>query len=85
MNEVNRTMKTKEFKDLRNKSIKDLLKLVSDKKLESLKKGMAISGGKEKNLKLVANLRREIAKILTLIREKEILETLEPKEQKGAK
>lgn len=76
-------MKKKEFNDLRGKDIKDLKKLVVDKKLESEKAKMKIFGGKEKNLKLKKNLSSEIAKILTLIREKEIIESLQPKEEKG--
>jgi len=45
---------------------------------------MKIMGGKEKNLKVRRNLTREIAKILTLVREKEIIEalsSLEPKKE----
>ena len=74
-------MKKKDFIELKNKDLKDLKKIVSEKKIAGQKAKMAVSGGKEKNLKLVANLRREIAKILTLIREKEILESLAPKKE----
>jgi hypothetical protein len=42
---------------------------------------MQILGGREKNLKLHRNLRAEVAKILTLVREKEIVEELLPKEE----
>lgn len=70
-------MKIKELKELRGKSVKDLAKLVSEKKLEIEKTKMKILGGKEKNLKVGRNLSREVAKILTLIREKEIIESLE--------
>lgn len=76
-------MKKKEFNDLRGKDIKDLRKLVMDKKLESEKAKMKILSGKEKNFKVKKNLSSEIAKILTLIREKEIIESLQPKEEKG--
>ena len=62
--------------------IKELIKMASDKKTESVKEKMKILGGKEKNLKVSRNLRAEIAKILTLIREKEILEKMQPKEEK---
>jgi ribosomal protein L29 len=74
-------MKRKEFNDLRSKTIKDLSKMVSEKKLEAEKIKMKILGGKEKNLKVHKNLSREIAKILTLIREKEIIESLQPKNE----
>jgi len=72
-------MKRKEFNDLRGKEIKDLKKLVADKKLEAEKAKMKIFAGKEKNLKVKKNLSQEIAKILTLVREKEIIESLEKK------
>lgn len=75
-------MKRKEFNELRNKKIEDLTKLAATKKLEAEKVAMKIMSGKEKNLKLERNLRTEIAKILTLVREKEIIESLEVKAEK---
>lgn len=77
-------MKKKEYNELRGKSVKDLEKIVFAKKKEAEKAKMQILGGKEKNLKLKRNLSSEIAKILTLIREKEIIESLQPKEEKKA-
>lgn len=76
-------MKRKEFNDLRGRDIKDLKKLVVAKKLESEKAKMKILGGREKNFKIKENLSREIAKILTLIREKEIIESLEKGKEKS--
>jgi ribosomal protein L29 len=70
-------MKTKDFKNLREKGVKELKKMVYTKNVEAAKKAMEIKTGKEKNLKLVRHLRREIAKILTLVKEKEILEKIE--------
>lgn len=52
--------------------------MISVKRTEAIKKKMQILAGKEKNLKLYRNLRAEIAKILTLVREKEILEKVQP-------
>jgi ribosomal protein L29 len=72
-------MKKKELNELRGKSVKELRKLASDKRGEAEKVKMKIFAGKEKNLKLKRNLTREVAKILTLIREKEIIESLEVK------
>lgn len=69
-------MKRKDFVELKEKKISDLEKLVVAKKLEAKKAGLKIVSGKEKNLKLAYNLRREIAKIMTLIKEKKIIETL---------
>lgn len=74
-------MKKKEFNELRSKSIKDLTKMVLDKKNEAERAKMKHLGGKDKNNKVKRNLMREIAKILTLIREKEIIEALQPKEE----
>lgn len=70
-------MKTKDFKELRAKDVKSLRTLAYKKRLEVMKKHMSVLGGKEKNLKSVGNLRNELAKILTLVREKEIIEKLE--------
>jgi ribosomal protein L29 len=74
-------MKRKEFNDLRTKDIKTLKKLAREKKFEAEKKKMEILGGKEKNLKATNNLRHDLAQILTLVREKEIIEKLQPKEE----
>jgi len=70
-------MKKKEFTDLRTKDLKTLKKLARDKKLEADKKRMEIMGGKEKNLKSTNNLRHDLAQILTVVKEKEILEKLQ--------
>lgn len=76
-------MKRKELNDLRGKTAQELEKIVLGKKLEIEKARMKIIGGKEKNLKVRKNLAREIAKILTLVREKEIIESLEAKNKEG--
>lgn len=73
-------MKKKEFNDLKVKEMKALKKLANEKRLEASKKRMEIVGGKEKNLKATNNLRHDLAQILTVIREKEIIEKLQPKE-----
>lgn len=74
-----KTMKRKEFNDLREKNIQELEKIALEKKLEAEKAKMKMLGGKEKNLKVRKNLAKEIAKILTLVREKEIIESLQLK------
>jgi ribosomal protein L29 len=78
-------MKRKDYNELKGKTVKELIKLAGDKKNESIKEKMKILGGKEKNLKVHRNLRAEVAKILTLAREKEILEKLQPKAEVKAK
>ena len=70
-------MKRKDYTDLKGKTIAELTKLASTKGTDAVKKKMQILGGKEKNLKVYRNIRSEIAKILTLIREKEILEKVQ--------
>lgn len=65
-------MKTKELTSLRAKSTKDLLAQVEKKRGELL----AIIAGeqktKSKNLKIAMNLRKDIAQLLTLVREMEL-------------
>jgi len=72
-------MKRKEFTEFKAKTVKDLQKFVSDKKTEMNKKKVEIFSGKEKNLKYFNNLRRDVAKVLTIINEKRIIERLEDK------
>lgn len=74
-------MKKKELTDIKGKTIKDLNKLVYTKKLEAKKSKMNTASGKVKNLREFKNLRRDIAQILTVIKEKQIFELI--KEVKG--
>lgn len=74
-------MKTKEFKDLRNKEVKDLTKMLNEKRNSLRKIVLEIKTGSEKNIKKGNNIRKEIAKILTLIKEKNIINEI--KKEKG--
>lgn len=67
-------MKKKDLQALKSKSIKELRKMVLDKKKEANEAFIKTKAGQEKNLKKVKNLRKDIAQILTLIKEKEIIE-----------
>jgi len=67
-------MKKKELKQLKEKDKKDLEKMVGQKKIDLIKAKADIIAGREKNLKKVKNLKDEIAQVMTLITEKEILE-----------
>jgi len=78
-------MKRKDFNDIKGKTIQELGKIVAEKKTQAVKKKMESLAGKEKNLKVYRNSRREIAKILTLIREKEILEKIQSEQMKDLK
>jgi len=78
-------MKIKEYKEIKNKEIKDLNKMLKEKREVLRKVILDIKTGTEKNLKKGANLRNEIAKILTLIKEKEIIERIKKEEEKKQK
>jgi ribosomal protein L29 len=65
-------MKIKELKEVKNKDIKELETMVSKQKLELMKNQVKIAGGKEKNLKKSWNLRKEIAQLMSIIKEKQI-------------
>lgn len=65
-------MKIKEFKDLKNEETKKLLALVAKKKLELLRNAVKLTSSKEKNVKIGKVTRKEIAQILTIIKEKKI-------------
>jgi ribosomal protein L29 len=66
-------MKKKDLTDLRNKKISELEKLLSKKRNELINTYAKIKAGQEKNLKKAKNIRRDVAQILTIIREKELL------------
>ncbi|MDP2593089.1 MAG: 50S ribosomal protein L29 [bacterium] len=53
------------MKDISNKTPKDLLKALSEKRLALKNFRFSMSGSKAKNIKEGKNLRKEIAKILT--------------------
>lgn len=77
-------MKKKDLQGLRNKKIIELDKIVIKKRQESVLAHAKIKTGQEKKIKKVKNLRLEIAQILTIIREKQILEEVEKKETKNS-
>ena len=78
-------MKKKDLKDLRTKKIAELDKLVIKKKQESVIASAKMKTGQEKKIKKVKNLKHEIAQIMTIIREKQILEKKEKEESKNKK
>ena len=75
-------MKKKDLTSLKSKSIEELKKLVAEKKLASETAQLKVIAGQEKNLKARKNLRIEIARILTLITEKGIVEKESLKKEK---
>lgn len=74
-------MKKKELKSLRIKKNEDLAKMVADKKKEATETYAKMRAGKEKNLKRVKYLKKEIAQILTIMKEKEFSEEEKKKEE----
>lgn len=76
---INLSMKTKDLSNLVSKPISELEKIVIDKKTTLMKSKADIIASREKNLKTAKNLRREISQILTLIRQKEIMEKAKQK------
>ena len=65
-------MKKKDLQAFKDKKIEDLRKVVSDKQMEISKVVTEMYAGKEKNLKKTKNLKRELAQVLTLLRQKEL-------------
>jgi ribosomal protein L29 len=63
-------MKIKEIKELKTKDIKDLEKMVSKLRMELMKNTVKIAGGKEKNLKIAWRIKKEIAQILSIMKQK---------------
>lgn len=63
-------MKRKEFEELKGKTVQELKEMVNNLKRESLLTKIEIKQGKIKNVHAYLNLRKKIAKILTLISEK---------------
>lgn len=63
-------MKTEEIKKLRNKELREVETLLDKKRLDLAKFQVKILSGKEKNLKVVKAMKKEIAQIMTLIRER---------------
>ena len=72
-------MKTKDIKDLRTKKIEELKKMVDSKKSESTLLFSKVRAGKEKNTSKLKALKKEIAQIMSVVSEMEILEKLTKK------
>ena len=70
-------MKKKELKQLRTKSLQELQKLLAKKQTEAMKVRINVKVAKEKNLKHVKMLRREISQVKTVIRKKQLVKQIE--------
>jgi ribosomal protein L29 len=70
-------MKKKDLIGLRNKNITELKKMVDNKRGEFYNSYASLKASGEKNVKKSKNLRHEISQILTVIKEKEIIEEID--------
>lgn len=66
-------MKLKEINDLRGKGEKDIRKLLEEKRSEIAKTEVKRKVSKEKNLKRVKMLKRDVSRILTILAEKKFV------------
>lgn len=66
--------------ELRTKTIKDLEALVVSKNNEIVENSKNILKGSEKNVKKNLFLRKEVARILTVLNEKKLLASIEEKD-----
>ena len=74
-------MKKKDLSNLREKKQSELVELVEDKKNELTGTHAKVVAGQEKDLKKVKGLRKDIAQILTILREMDISEAKKGKEK----
>lgn len=64
-------MKKDQRKELRTKSKPELLKFLQEQKIELGKKKIEMSAGKLKNVSILKELKQSIARVLTILKEKE--------------
>jgi ribosomal protein L29 len=63
--------------ELRKKTVAELKEMISGKKSEILDLSKAILKGTEKNVKKINFLRKEVARISTILNEKVLISTIE--------
>ena len=78
-------MKKKDLANLKGKKEGELVKLVDDKRKELVVTHAKVKAGQEKNLKKVKSLKKDVAQILTILRELNIKEEEEKKEKANQK
>ncbi len=72
-------MKKKDLKSLRTKEKKEILKTLEKKRKSLSESWIKTKAGQEKNTKKVKMLRKDIAQILTILKEKETGKKEKPK------
>ena len=65
-------MKTQEFKNLRQKNEKELIDMVKNLKKEMTKLRLELSMKKIKNVSIIRGKRKDIARILTILKERKL-------------
>ncbi len=78
-------MKTKELKTQRSKSQKELRKLVVKKKIKLTEEFANLKAGGKKSPKKARQLKSDIAQILTIIREKQLVEQITKDKEQSIK
>ena len=82
-------MKKKDLKALRTKNEQDIRSTLEKKRAEVLDGFLKVKTGKQKNKKVIRTLRKDVAQILTILREREIVKDMEKvvedKNRKGGK
>ena len=67
-------MKSKDLNSLRTKNIQELEKFLDEKRTEIMKVRVRTKVSKEKNLKHVKMLKRDISQVFTILTEKRLIE-----------
>ncbi|MGD8744435.1 MAG: 50S ribosomal protein L29 [Candidatus Woesebacteria bacterium] len=78
-------MKVKKLNSLRKKGIDDLKEEAGKKRLEFAKEYSQLKAGKQNNPKKARELKKDIAQILTIMREKEIIKGTSKKDSEKSK
>ena len=66
-------MKKNKLVEIRKKKASEIEKMVSDKKDEIILIAAEIKVGKEKNVKAAANLKKDVAQLLTILGERNMM------------
>lgn len=63
-------MKKKDLEQFKNKTIKELAEFIRTKEQDLLKSKLDLKSGRVKNVRIVKNIRRDLAQIKTILQEK---------------
>jgi len=74
-------MKKKDLDSIRGKTVEELSKMADEKRNEITLTYAKIKAGQEKNTSKVKSLKQDLAQIMTIARENEIIEASKPKEE----